>query len=175
MEESIKEKLRNALSESITKECQVVYIMVEIRKLLDRTKSKYPLLRFYCNWALHIEINKISGAREILEKMAEKRYSLEGMHFIDFSHLYKELESFLSTNGLTAEFMGDYRKWFNFKKLLVEVLIDCPIKIQPEPIEEFVFKKPKNNNKDVDWEIKFPNDPKRHHGSLSEDVSALYD
>jgi hypothetical protein len=48
MEESIKEKLRTALAEPIEKECQVVYIMVEIRKLLDRfNEQKYSLLRFF--------------------------------------------------------------------------------------------------------------------------------
>jgi hypothetical protein len=36
MEDEIISKLKSALSESIQKECQVVYILVEIRKLLEK-------------------------------------------------------------------------------------------------------------------------------------------
>ena len=39
MEDEIISKLRLTLGKPITEECQVVYIMVEMRKLLDRTQK----------------------------------------------------------------------------------------------------------------------------------------
>ena len=62
--DAIIENLRRELAEPITVERQAVYILVEIRKLLERDASeidklikrreicKLDGLRFFCNWAL---------------------------------------------------------------------------------------------------------------------------
>lgn len=39
-------------------ECEVVYLMVEIRKILEYGGKSYKTLRFYCNWVLHKELSQ---------------------------------------------------------------------------------------------------------------------
>jgi len=68
-ESSIVEKLRRALTEGMATEQQVVYLLVEIRKLLELRDEKetYFALYCYCCWALHTTMNR-NGARKILER-----------------------------------------------------------------------------------------------------------
>ena len=54
MEDSIIIKLKNFLMDHdpVTEECHIVYLLAEIRKLMERTKcneSKFQILRFLCN------------------------------------------------------------------------------------------------------------------------------
>jgi hypothetical protein len=59
----IVDKLNSFLSthHTFTEEAQVVYLLIEIRKILDRDSNmKYPLLRFYCDWCVHTRKDKIT-------------------------------------------------------------------------------------------------------------------
>jgi hypothetical protein len=66
---SIVEKLRRELGREITTESQVVYILAEIRKMLEKTNdgTDYFALEFYCSFALHTKMSK-AGAKRILER-----------------------------------------------------------------------------------------------------------
>jgi hypothetical protein len=63
--DTIIEKLNRALSEPITTEAQVVYILVLVRKLLGPTTKtdKYERLRFSCDWTVHTELNGPAARR----------------------------------------------------------------------------------------------------------------
>ena len=65
----IVEKLRRELEHEITTERQVVYLLAEIRKLLElrRERKKYFALNFYCCWALHTKMDR-QGAQRILKR-----------------------------------------------------------------------------------------------------------
>ena len=66
--DAIIENLRRELAEPIVAERQVVYILVEMRKLLEgdeleiqklirrRELPKFDGLRFFCNWALDADM-----------------------------------------------------------------------------------------------------------------------
>jgi|HubBroStandDraft_6_1064221.scaffolds.fasta_scaffold51238_3 hypothetical protein len=56
----IRGKLEEQLTQGLTSEPQVVYVLVGIRKLIDRDEycEKYPDLYFHCNWALHASMNR---------------------------------------------------------------------------------------------------------------------
>lgn len=174
MEEEIVRKLRKALSGPVKEEKDVVYIMVEIRKLLERSdnKSNYPLLNFYCNWALHTEISRISPARQILEKI-EKAIS-SGKYdpfpveeFISFEDFRKEIKSFLTEYSLPRD-LFDFanEKWINFRKIFIDILIDCPLTLTNyKMIKEFHFIKSSIEN-DIDFIITFKNG-KQLKGSFS--------
>lgn len=59
MKDAITRKLTLALSTIIT-EAQTVYVLVELRKLLDRRKIEGKLpdflnIRFCCDWAVHVQ------------------------------------------------------------------------------------------------------------------------
>jgi hypothetical protein len=59
MEDALKEKLSRVLNSPIETEERVVYFFVELRKLMERskTKEKYPVVNFYCNWVVHIRLS----------------------------------------------------------------------------------------------------------------------
>lgn len=65
MKKDIWSKLRRELNEPISSERQVVYILVELRKLLELSGSDehFPALNFYCDWALHAVLDQ-EGAQE---------------------------------------------------------------------------------------------------------------
>jgi len=171
MEDAIITNLREILSKPITEECQVVYIMAETRKLLDRLNLRYPLLRFYCSWALHIRIDRLSPAREILETIAEdfkkEREEFKILDFVGLHLLKKEMKAFLESSDLPLD-LFEKNKWKRFKHLLINVLQDCPLEGRCDPIEKFLFVKPRVDSEDIDWIIKFPNDPTSYKGSLTE-------
>jgi hypothetical protein len=57
-EDTIVGKLRMKLQEKIVSECQIVYILVEIRKLLNlrNQRTAFSILNLYCNWAVHVPL-----------------------------------------------------------------------------------------------------------------------
>lgn len=62
MRDELIHKLTDALSLAIESETQVVYILVEMRKLLDGDLqgSAFPTFRLMCNWAMHAELTNKS-------------------------------------------------------------------------------------------------------------------
>lgn len=69
MKDQLVEKLRAAISEEIVSECQVVYILAECRKLLDKyPPDKLPFaLKIYCHWALHVDLTNPGTTGEFME------------------------------------------------------------------------------------------------------------
>jgi hypothetical protein len=61
----IVEKLQQELDKGITCEAQLVYVLVEIRKLLEITHraEKYPALSFHRDWALHSRMDRAGALR----------------------------------------------------------------------------------------------------------------
>ena len=73
MEDAIERKLRRELSSiELMTESRVVYILVEIRKLIERTnqKPRYIPLDFHCSWALHATMDR-REAKRILKRFDE--------------------------------------------------------------------------------------------------------
>ncbi|OGZ70255.1 MAG: hypothetical protein A2904_01150 [Candidatus Staskawiczbacteria bacterium RIFCSPLOWO2_01_FULL_33_9] len=162
MEEEIVRKLKLALGEPIEKEKDVVYVLAEIRKLLEgnKIKSVYPILNFYCNWALHPEIDKTSSVRSILEKIEQgilsKKYNVWAVWaMIDFEEFHREMGLFLNKFDIVDQF-GNRKYWENFRTLLVDILIDCPLKPSYGDIEEFRFIKSSERG-EIDFMITFKN------------------
>ena len=75
--EEIIEKLNEFLNNHIplTEECHAVYLMVEIRKILDHKRTTgqsedFSLLRFYCDWTVHTEKTKITdNMKKIMDEI----------------------------------------------------------------------------------------------------------
>lgn len=55
MKPDIIAKLAKELKEPISSEPQVVYLMVELRKLIELNGdgANYPALKFHCDWIVH--------------------------------------------------------------------------------------------------------------------------
>lgn len=141
MQSDILQKLRREISDGITKESQVVYLMAGIRKILEQQESlEFGRLKFYCDWVLH---TKLTGrpAQEVVrilqnvyECMAQgSRVSArsEAMLLIKFELLKDELAAFFEKYDL-EDFTQGTNAWVVFMYLYSKVVEDCPLVMGPQ-------------------------------------------
>lgn len=148
----ILDKLRNQILQDISNECQVLYILAEIRKYLDSnntSNSKYSNLYFYCNWVLHIKMDR-TPAKVILKrfetyidknkdlKEISKIFIKKEADFYLLTSLRRELKDFFRENNLPNQLLVD-KNWSKFKQLLIEILKDCPLINNNGKINKFSF------------------------------------
>ena len=135
-----------------TEECHVLYLLVEIRKVLDRENNrKYPILRFYCNWSVHTDKDSTKEMEEVMNdiyKDIEKQIAstaLVGMGektkvigFMYMEDLQAEMLKFLQEYELPIS-ITEKSNWLEFVKLLVKILVDQPINTPSADIKQFAF------------------------------------
>ncbi len=117
-------------------ECEAVYLMVELRKLLDREHGRddFAKIRFYCDWTVHTSKDGNLGAvRDIMEKL-EKSVSNGSPHptqdafnFFSLPELRDELSDLFSRHGLRANLYQDDKHWTHFVNVFIQALADQPI------------------------------------------------
>jgi len=145
---SIKQKLQAQFDLGITSEAEVVYTLVETRKLLEITgrSDAFPSLAFHCDWTLHTKMNR-RGARLVLklfDDLAEKQ--ITGMDFsaeydaigelVDISKFRTEFETFLDSERIRINF--DLQKWFQFAHPYSLVIEDVPLLVEATPNPQLV-------------------------------------
>src|SRR5689334_22719679 len=109
---SIVDKLHPELQRPIEAEIQVVYILVELRKLLehDGKKHAYPVLNFYANWVVHTKLSASPVADRIVRLFDEVMYRKvsqsvdmklenEAVEVFNETSLREELRAFLDSCG----------------------------------------------------------------------------
>ena len=160
MQEEIIRKLNKHLdlikNNPLDKESYVVYLLVEIRKVIDRLqlKSIYPILRFYCNWTLHIE--KSRDNNDIIDVVKKMETSIANGHTFTKERIHipadDEIFKFMGLEKLKIEMVDFFREaslpeeifqesnWFSFKDCLVAVLIDQPIILKDREITLISYK-----------------------------------
>src|SRR5262245_50672197 len=71
MVKDIISKLREHLSASVNTECRAVYLLAEVRKVIDDEKPRpWPLaLWLHCNWALHVDLSQPNTTIDLLRKI----------------------------------------------------------------------------------------------------------
>lgn len=149
MREQIVEKLNTFLSKyQMTEEFEVVYLLVELRKLLDRERDSgrinlFPLVRFHADWAVHTQKDKITpGIREIMTKIEDSVdvYPKGGkMEFLLLPEFRAGLKSLLEEYELPHHFCDDDGGWARFMLALTKVLADQPIVNPSNNIAEFRY------------------------------------
>jgi hypothetical protein len=136
-------KLEAELSKGITTESQVVYLLAEVRKLLEQqnAKQEYEYLTFHCDWVLH---PRLAGrtAQRILKQFDDANVHLKaGIHLHDLPpelrseidgiskmrFFKKELYRFLEANGLPNLDTDHPDGWAYFLRLYGKVVEDCPL------------------------------------------------
>ncbi|MCX6766078.1 MAG: hypothetical protein NT136_03930 [Candidatus Moranbacteria bacterium] len=137
----ILEKLNKELERDIKNECQVVYILSRIRKILEikNQKDKYELLNFYCNWSLHVNL-KYKNTTQFISKMfdqyieftkSEKDIAREmksnHADFFKLNDLKNELRKFFEVHDLPLNLVDKNKYWITFIKLLLEIIEECPV------------------------------------------------
>jgi len=138
MEEQILRKIRGELERGIKSECQVVYLLVEIRKLMDKSnvpRHSYESLRLYCDWVVHVDIDRNAVAKRIVRtaddifaklirgSLADHETSvLKRVFSLDVFR--EELGQFLEENRM-RRFSGS--EWNAFAACFLNVIEDCPL------------------------------------------------
>jgi hypothetical protein len=97
---------------------------------MDRTPAKTILDRFESIFSCTINLKEMSN---IFIKQESDFYS-----FVD---LKKELLDFLKINDLPTESLKNNNRWFEFKKLLVEILMDCPLVNEVGKVSKFSYER----------------------------------
>lgn len=155
---NIIEKLRKFLQNhsKFEEECEVVYLMVEIRKILECGGKSYKTLRFYCNWVLHKELSQ-EKTTKLLSDIFELNVDLKksgrenahniksiGKDFFILKTFRKELEEFLKDHKLPMDLLK--KNWWTFGKLLLEIIKDCPVYFVANKIRELKIEKYDDRN-----------------------------
>lgn len=154
--EEIVEKLNSFIANHnpISEECHAVYLMVQIRKLLDYEQDhwkygSFTLLRFYCDWTVHTEKTRITESIKTImdgvfkdvkgqiENPAMVKAMSPVMQFAYMENLRDELKKCLQSRGVNLVLVGG--GWIPFISLLVKVLENQPIKNPTDDITLFSF------------------------------------
>lgn len=138
---AVEEKLNRQLSsQAPLTEARVVYILVETRKLLELQGelSKYPVLGFCCDWALHTSMDR-AGAQRILRLFDEAHPLLCSNQTLpqnlerkitDTTNLRffkKEFDGFLTAYNLPKNIIK--HRWAKFLHSYAGVIEDCPLTV----------------------------------------------
>ena len=136
MDHEIIGKLQKVLAEPITDEMHVVYVVAEIRKLLEHEGGSrgHPELSFFGNWALHIRIDRQEPAARMLHELEAILENLEAPDFaarvsdvISLQRLRKELSRCADEWELPAHNFNDRDAWWRFSRLYAEVVREVPL------------------------------------------------
>jgi hypothetical protein len=145
---SIVDKLRLELGREITTEPQVVYVLAEIRKVLEQANDEtdYFALEFYCSFALHTKMSK-AGAKRILERFDKahpflvKREEIprdlgreidETIHFRRFE---SQLKQFLKANELPTRLFTEDNEWLKFIQLYGGVIDEGELLVEGNGVQ----------------------------------------
>jgi hypothetical protein len=137
-EDIISQKLRRELSNlPIDTEPRVLYVLVEIRKILEHENknSRDNLLIFYCDWVVHTKMDRFQSQKifDIINKDG-----VESSQIISFNNLKAELRTFLEEKDLPTELVNNY--WEPFKENLIDILVDTPIE-KKGPVGAFYYQR----------------------------------
>jgi hypothetical protein len=142
MEDQIIQKIRAEIDRGIASECQVVYLLVEIRKLMDRDKVKaatYDSLRLYSDWAVHVHLYG-PGAQDIV-KRADAHYPklINGTATEQEKAAFEKLFSLEAFREEMNHFLRDHversfsnEDWDRFLSAYLHVVEDCPLICKPD-------------------------------------------
>ena len=148
MTEEIIEKLRAELNQGIKSEVQVVYLLVGIRKLIERGElnNKYPDLRFHCDWALHSKLDRANAsailrqfnATHLLLKDNPELHELpsclrnEIERISTMKSFGKELSRFLDANRLPQVTLHHPDGWKCFLYFYTRIVEDIPLELKSD-------------------------------------------
>lgn len=141
MRHDIATKLNREFDEDIVSERQVVYILVEARKLLEQQKTlqSFPALKLCSDWAVHPKLDRsdaqlVLGYFDAYELEYQKsgitmaEFRLEPLHnFMSHEGFRTELVQALAPHGVNVERLGADAFWQSFIQHYTAVIEDCPL------------------------------------------------
>ncbi len=140
--------------QALNEECQVIYILVEVRKLLEIANNKnFPILNFYSDWALHTtKTRNMKAIKPIVQDMynSAKVKILTyppGWNDTEKDALFKftymddlrvELKRVFLQYNIKAIFT-EFGLWTPFLIMLVKILEEQPIITPISDVKEIIF------------------------------------
>jgi hypothetical protein len=141
MKDAIAAKLSRAFNAEIGSEGQVVYILVEARKLLEQQGrlKDFPAVKLCCDWAVHPKLRGL-GAQDVLKCFDD--YEIEYVNtkagitpadfkplhgFVTHSAFRDEFIRSLSPLGVNVRRLRSDDYWRSFVRLYTAVIQDCPL------------------------------------------------
>jgi hypothetical protein len=136
------EKIRKFLEKNskFMEECEAVYLMVEVRKILDRDKNNlFEVLRFYCNWTLHVNLKNKKTTQFISKtfdqyidpkksgKDIARKMKSNHADFFKLNDFKNELRKFFKDYDFPLNLTDENRNWVAFIKLFLEIIRECPV------------------------------------------------
>ena len=131
MRNDIREKLQTELRKKIEGEPQVVYILSRVRKMLEidgkQKEDEYKKLKFYCDWALHSQINNVGAVRDILDGIIARKGGAGADLAMQFGTLHEDFKKFLQEYGLSTTIYDSEENRFFFEMHLSQIYADTPL------------------------------------------------
>ena len=143
MTKDIVRKLRDHLEDGVDTECKVVYLLAEIRKILeqDRPDPKPFALWMYCHWALHVNLSYASATLQLLERIdMHVSHTVAGLtevgtfdifdeerlfrELIYFTAFREQLRQFLINHLLPTDICDNAARWSDFVAVYAQVIKD---------------------------------------------------
>jgi len=136
-------KLEPLLAKGITNEAEALYVIVEVRKLLEQQEARkaYEYLTFHCDWAVHPKLQGTTAQR-VLKLFDDANIRLRGGielrdlpgslgteidRISKMRYFEKQLKSFLKANGPPSLEMARSDGWIHFVHLYARIVEDCPL------------------------------------------------
>jgi len=151
--EAIIEKLEHVLTDQVENECQVIYILTRMRKILEINdqKKEYGVVNFYSDWALHPKLTHANTTSFIALKFEPHIDVAKSSHdiakllkstnpgFFKLDDLKNEFKLFCEEYGLSTKIFDVEDNWHDFMRLLLEIIKDCPIVIKNSKIKQMTL------------------------------------
>ena len=122
-------KLSEKFKSVPSSEEDIIFILSRIRKVLEIKDhpSKYDILNFYCNLALHAKIDKIIP-KNLADELIRVHTNLEYHHpFFEYPELHKQMNEFITEYNLPNFYDYPNFNGTNFTKLLNSIYSDTPV------------------------------------------------
>ncbi len=164
MKPDIVDKLRLELREHVDSERQVVYILAELRKLLELESiarieagapadNAYFALKFYCDWAVHVRLDR-SGAQRIVQRFNQYQKYMEALmshgnggvavdpsflqeldQSLQLTKFREQLGAYLDSHDLDGAVATDGERWIDFLTSYSRVIEDAPLISEAKGLE----------------------------------------
>jgi hypothetical protein len=138
----ITEKIARQLNSGIKSEAEVVYLLAEIKKVLEiENRNNYYILSFFRDWVLHKELSRQNSIKKIENrfdshisftsnsKVIGNNILSDQKNFFNLELLRNEFRTFLEQHDIPKNLTDSKQIWIEFSKLLFEVLEECHILI----------------------------------------------
>src|ERR1700690_474579 len=130
MTDDILRKLGAELIEPVTTERQVVYILCQVRKIVDRdpNKQRWKSLKLYCDWAMHPDLTYDNRTRPFIQEIetwllatlspegtgADEAQNAAIQRLVYLDGFRDDLHRFLDEQGLPNDLTVNDSRWNRF-------------------------------------------------------------